>query len=76
MSPEVASSFPYEPFPVDVWALGITMYSLIFGTYPFAAESEMELFFRIRSMPLMLPWDRVDREEKRRRLIRRQMKKK
>ncbi|KAA6308916.1 MAG: hypothetical protein EZS28_056600, partial [Streblomastix strix] len=24
MSPEVASSFPYEPFPVDVWALGIT----------------------------------------------------
>ena len=35
MAPEVANNMSYLPKPADMWSLGITAYSLLFGTFPF-----------------------------------------
>lgn len=34
MAPEVLSGIPYDPLKVDVWALGVCFYAMIFGQFP------------------------------------------
>ncbi|EAY23304.1 CAMK family protein kinase [Trichomonas vaginalis G3] len=34
MAPEVLVGQPYDPLKVDVWALGVCFYSMIFGQFP------------------------------------------
>ncbi|OLL23763.1 Serine/threonine-protein kinase ssp1 [Neolecta irregularis DAH-3] len=41
---------------IDAWALGVTLYCFLFGTLPFKADSEYELFRRIESHQYTLPW--------------------
>lgn len=40
---------------IDIWALGITLYCLLFGRLPFTAESEFKLFDVINKSPLAFP---------------------
>ncbi|GAA5811343.1 hypothetical protein MFLAVUS_004776 [Mucor flavus] len=40
---------------IDVWALGVTLYCLIFGQCPFTASTEFELFDIIPTQPLVFP---------------------
>lgn len=40
---------------IDVWALGVTLYCFIFGTCPFIAATEFELFDAIPTQPLTFP---------------------
>ncbi|KAI9312228.1 kinase-like domain-containing protein [Dichotomocladium elegans] len=40
---------------IDVWALGVTLYCLIFGRCPFTASTEFELFDIIPTEPLKFP---------------------
>ncbi|KAJ3414231.1 hypothetical protein HDV05_006848 [Chytridiales sp. JEL 0842] len=42
---------------IDVWALGVTLYCLIFGRVPFVAATEFELFHVISKQPLHFPSD-------------------
>lgn len=44
---------------IDVWALGVTLYCLIFARCPFLAESEIELFKVIESQELYIPSRRI-----------------
>ncbi|KAG1454947.1 hypothetical protein G6F56_007194 [Rhizopus delemar] len=41
---------------IDVWALGVTLYCLLFGQCPFTASSEFELFEIIPYQPLTFPF--------------------
>ncbi|KAI8987795.1 kinase-like domain-containing protein [Mycotypha africana] len=41
--------------PIDVWALGVTLYCFIFGRCPFLASTEFELFDTIPTQPLRFP---------------------
>lgn len=40
---------------IDIWALGITLYCLLFGTCPFTADGEYELMNVILTKPLEIP---------------------
>ncbi|KAJ3327523.1 hypothetical protein HDU76_011645, partial [Blyttiomyces sp. JEL0837] len=40
---------------IDVWALGVTLFCLVFGQVPFKAETEFELFHVICKQPLEIP---------------------
>ena len=56
-APELISDdAPIAP-PSDVWALGVTLWVIVFGTPPFRGRTLMELYGAIEHAPLDLPAD-------------------
>eukprot|EP01022_Parablepharisma_sp_SALTPOND_P008027 TRINITY_DN135091_c3_g1_i1.p1 TRINITY_DN135091_c3_g1~~TRINITY_DN135091_c3_g1_i1.p1 ORF type:complete len:508 (-),score=40.44 TRINITY_DN135091_c3_g1_i1:1141-2664(-) len=47
MAPEIVNKQEYLGPPADIWSIGVLMYALLCGTYPFKAESERELYKKI-----------------------------
>lgn len=39
MAPEIAGRVPYHGEPADMWALGILLYLMLFGKFPFRATT-------------------------------------
>ena len=63
-APELISDdAPIAP-PSDVWALGVTLWVIVFGTPPFRGRTLMELYGAIEHAPLDLP-DRRRRRPRR-----------
>ena len=44
---------------IDVWALGVTLYCMIFGRLPFIDESEMAMYEKIAHEPVFVPHVRL-----------------
>lgn len=55
LAPECCSGEPYDPFKVDVWAVGVVFFIFLFGRLPFTSESTRELFDEIIRAEIMLP---------------------
>lgn len=57
IAPECCTGKPYDPFKVDVWAIGVTLYIMLLGELPFHADTPQLLFQKICSEPLQIPHD-------------------
>ncbi|OQR93345.1 protein kinase [Achlya hypogyna] len=55
MPPESMASEPYSAFVADIWALGITLYAMLFGSLPYYSSEVTELFEMIQNNPVVLP---------------------
>lgn len=47
MAPEIVKRLPYNATDVDIWALGIMMFRMMTGVYPFMANNDKELYKKI-----------------------------
>ena len=47
MAPEIVQRLEYEGKAVDMWSMGILMYALLCGCFPFRAKSYPDLYRRI-----------------------------
>ncbi|KAK9369533.1 kinase-like domain-containing protein [Lipomyces kononenkoae] len=59
-APELCYNDPDLPRPqitnkIDIWALGVTLFCLLYGRCPFTADNEFELFNVIATDPLVFP---------------------
>lgn len=56
LPPEVFGDEPVNSNPsLDVWAMGLMFYALIYGTLPFRGKTDKELKERIRAAKLVFP---------------------
>ena len=47
MAPEIVSKKEYCGPPADVWALGVLMFALLCGRFPFRGQNDKELYKKI-----------------------------
>lgn len=55
MAPEIVRRTEYEGKPVDMWGLGILLYALLCGCFPFRAKSYPDLYRRIARGSFTIP---------------------
>lgn len=57
MAPEVVASERYDGRPVDIWSLGVLLYVMLCGKFPFQGVSFHQLYQKLRSgsQQLVLP---------------------
>jgi MAP/microtubule affinity-regulating kinase len=55
MSPEIVARVEYTGPPADVWALGVLLYVLLCGCYPFRGQSDRELYKKIQYGQFSIP---------------------
>jgi serine/threonine protein kinase len=55
MSPQMISDQPYCGFACDVWALGVLLYVMLVGRFPFQGETRAVLFASIRKNRFHVP---------------------
>lgn len=55
MAPEIVMRREYLGRPVDVWSLGVLLYAMLCGVFPFVAKSYPELYKKIVQAQLRLP---------------------
>ncbi|XP_050394326.1 serine/threonine-protein kinase 40 [Patella vulgata] len=57
ISPDVLSGKPYLGKPSDMWALGVVLFTMIYGQFPFYDSVPQELFRKIKSAEFTIPND-------------------
>ena len=48
MAPEIVEERPFRGLPVDIWAMGVLLYTLFCGYFPFNANNDLELYETIK----------------------------
>ncbi|XP_046404391.1 serine/threonine-protein kinase 40-like [Ischnura elegans] len=57
ISPEVLHGKPYLGKPSDMWALGVVLYTMLYGQFPFYDSSPSQLFAKIKTATYTTPKD-------------------
>ena len=55
MPPEIVNKQKYIPFYSDIWSLGVLLYTMLYGRFPFKSKKEEELFELINKAKLVFP---------------------
>lgn len=55
VAPEVLTGQPYDPFSADVWAMGVVLFVLLTGVYPFQDVRPARLFQKITNGAIAFP---------------------
>ncbi len=64
MAPEIVQKKEYDGKCVDIWALGVLLFAMLTGTFPFRGISESDLYYKIQRGNFKIP-DHVSKEAKR-----------
>ncbi|KAK8763598.1 hypothetical protein V5799_033794 [Amblyomma americanum] len=62
ISPDVLSGKPYLGKPSDMWALGVVLFTMLYGQFPFYDSNPQELFRKIKAAEFTLPNHARDEE--------------
>ena len=54
-APEIVQKIDYDGFKVDIWALGILLYSMLCGKFPFKSSFDKELYRKIKLGEFLMP---------------------
>ncbi|XP_075410094.1 serine/threonine-protein kinase 40 isoform X3 [Tenrec ecaudatus] len=57
ISPDVLSGRPYRGKPSDMWALGVVLFTMLYGQFPFYDSVPQELFRKIKAAEYTIPED-------------------
>lgn len=55
ISPDVLCGKPYLGKPSDMWALGVVLFTMLFGQFPFYDSSPTQLFSKIKAANYNIP---------------------
>jgi len=55
MAPEMTTGDEYLPTPIDIWAVGITLYCFVYGTPPFLGENLVGTYDLIQHSEVSFP---------------------
>ncbi|PIK58565.1 putative serine/threonine-protein kinase 40 isoform X3 [Apostichopus japonicus] len=55
ISPDVLSGKPYLGKPSDMWALGVVLFTMLYGQFPFYDSAPQELFRKIKAAEFSIP---------------------
>lgn len=55
MAPEIIKRTDYDGPPVDIWSLGVVLYAILVGRFPFAARNYPELYKKILTGYFTIP---------------------
>lgn len=58
IAPEILSGKPYRGKPCDMWALGVMLYTMIVGRFPFVDATPPALFKKIKHVYFTFPPDK------------------
>lgn len=64
MAPEIVQKKEYDGKAVDMWALGVLLFAMLTGTFPFRGISEQDLYYKIQRGQFKVP-DSVNKDAKR-----------
>lgn len=57
MAPEIVLKTEYCGPPADIWALGVLMFTIISGSFPYRGATDEELYSKIQRADYHLPSD-------------------
>ena len=63
MAPEIVKKEKYIAQYSDIWSLGVLLYSMLFGCFPFKGNSQKELFENIKKCEVDFPKDIIVNEK-------------
>lgn len=64
MAPEIVQKKEYDGKAVDMWALGVLLFAMLTGTFPFRGISESDLYYKIQRGNFKIP-DGLSKDAKR-----------
>ena len=55
MAPEIVQKLEYAGPPADIWALGVLMFTILSGCFPYRGATDKELYKKIMRADYRLP---------------------